>query len=59
MEGIRMQDRKHPRVGIGVIALNNQGKILLGKRKNAHGDGDWAPPGGHLEFGESPVYALM
>jgi len=43
---------KHPRVGIGVIITNNN-KVLLGKRKNAHGDGTWCFPGGHLEFGES------
>lgn len=23
------------------------------QRKNAHGEGSWAPSGGHLEFGES------
>ncbi len=50
-----MQNIKYPRVGIGVIVLNNQNQILLGRRKNAHGDGDWAPPGGHLEFGETPI----
>lgn len=44
-----------PRIGVGVIALNNKNQILLGKRKNSHGDGNWAPPGGHLEFGESPI----
>jgi len=42
-----------PRVGVGVIILRN-GKVLLGKRKNAHGEGTWAFPGGHLDFGESP-----
>lgn len=41
-----------PRVGVGVIALNAAKKILLGQRKNAHGEQSWAPPGGHLEFGE-------
>lgn len=44
-------EKKHPRVGVGVLVLQNN-KILLGKRKNSHGDGLWAPPGGHLEFGE-------
>lgn len=29
------------------------GKVLLGKRKNAHGAGQWSFVGGHLEFGES------
>lgn len=29
------------------------GKILLGKRKSALGDGAWCYPGGHLEYGES------
>jgi 8-oxo-dGTP diphosphatase len=27
--------------------------VLLGRRRRAHGDGDWCFPGGHLEFGES------
>lgn len=40
-----------PRVGVAVIVIRN-GKILMGKRKNAHGAGQWAPPGGHLELGE-------
>ena len=43
------------RVGVGVVVKNKEGKILLGKRKNAHGAHQWAPPGGHLEFGETPV----
>ena len=43
---------KHPRVGIGVIIRKNN-KILLGKRKNAHGEGSWCFAGGHLEFNES------
>lgn len=41
-----------PRVGVGVLILRD-GRLLLGKRKNSHGDECWAPPGGHLEFGES------
>ncbi len=40
-------------VGVGVLVL--QGNcILLGERLDAHGAGTWAPPGGHLEFGETP-----
>ena len=41
-----------PAVGLGVILVKN-GHILMGKRKNSHGNGTWAFPGGHLEFGES------
>ncbi len=29
------------------------GKVLMGQRLNAHGEGTWSFPGGHLEFGES------
>ena len=46
-------DKKRPLVGVGAIVVR-QGKVLLGRRVNAHGEGTWAPPGGHLEFGESP-----
>lgn len=41
-----------PRIGIAVLA-EQKGKVLLGKRKGVHGASTWAPPGGHLEFGES------
>ncbi len=41
------------RIGVGVLLLNGENQILLGRRKNAHGESMWGPPGGHLEFGES------
>jgi 8-oxo-dGTP diphosphatase len=40
------------RVGIGVMILKD-GKVLLGKRKGSHGAGEYAFPGGHLEYMES------
>lgn len=40
------------KVGIGVLVFK-KGKILLGKRQGSHGAGEYACPGGHLEFGES------
>jgi len=40
-----------PKVGIGVMILK-EGRVLLGRRKNAHGAGEFAFPGGHLEYGE-------
>lgn len=41
-----------PRVGIGVLVLKD-GKVLLGKRRGSHGEGEYASPGGHLELLES------
>ena len=47
-----MENNNRPKVGVGVIVIRKN-KILLGKRKNSHGDGTWSFPGGHLEFNES------
>lgn len=41
-----------PKVGVGVMIFKN-GKVLLTQRKGSHGAGEYAFPGGHLEFGES------
>ena len=43
---------RRPLVGIAVIVIKDN-RVLLGKRKNAHGADTWAFPGGHLEFNES------
>ena len=43
---------KRPRVGLAAVAIREE-KILLGKRRGIIGDATWAPPGGHLEYGES------
>ncbi len=40
------------KVGVGVI-IKKEGKILLIKRKGSHAAGQWAPPGGHIDYGES------
>lgn len=47
-----MQPETKPRVGVGVMILKD-GKVLLGKRKSSHGAGEYAWPGGHLEYMES------
>lgn len=47
---------KQVRVGVGAI-VERGGKVLLLKRRNAHGHGSWGFPGGHLEFGETPEAA--
>ncbi len=43
---------QRPRVGIGVMVMKD-GKVLLGKRKGSHGAGEYAWPGGHMEYMES------
>ena len=43
---------KRPGVGVTVIVMKDN-KVLLGKRKSAHGEGSWGFPGGHLELNES------
>ena len=48
-------------VGVGVIILNSEGKVLLGKRHDDYvkasselkGAGQWTMPGGKLDFAES------
>lgn len=42
-----------PKIGVGVMITNTKGEVLLGLRKSSHGDGEWAFPGGHIEFGET------
>ncbi len=42
----------YPKVGVGVMILKD-GKVLMHKRKSAHGGGEYAWPGGHLEHMES------
>ena len=46
--------KNHPRVGIGVLVFK-ENRVLLGERIHSHGSGTWSPPGGHLEFGETPL----
>lgn len=45
-----------PRVGIGVIIINDEGKILVGKRRGSHAP-FYSIPGGALELGESFEHA--
>lgn len=45
-------EQNRTKVGVGVMILKD-GKVLFGKRKGSHGAGEYAFPGGHLEYLES------
>ncbi|MBI4767414.1 MAG: NUDIX domain-containing protein [Deltaproteobacteria bacterium] len=48
-----MPDPKNrPRVGLGLIIVNQEGKVLIGKRTGSHAP-YYSIPGGNLELGET------
>lgn len=49
------QQQEQPQAVPGVAVLVKNGdRILLVKRANSHGAGTWAPPGGYMQYGETP-----
>ena len=53
-----MVDQKLPlRIGVGIIVLNNQNKIFVGKRKDNRGD-KWQMPQGGVDKGENFITAM-
>ena len=58
-----MVEHKHPRVGTGVMIMNDKQQILLGRRhekpnkadSELHGEGTWTMPGGKLDWQETPL----
>jgi 8-oxo-dGTP diphosphatase len=51
-------EEQRPKVGIGVIIINDEGKVLIGKRKGAHAQ-YYSIPGGHLELGDTFEYTAV
>lgn len=47
-----MADRRTAKL-VSYVLLERDGKILIGKRKNAFGAGCWSMPAGHIERNES------
>jgi ADP-ribose pyrophosphatase YjhB (NUDIX family) len=41
--------------GCGVLAINSEGKILVGLRKDTK---DWGNPGGNIKIGETPLAGI-
>ncbi len=42
----------YPKVSVVTMILNNEGKVLMVKRRDPPFAHRWSLPGGHLEFGE-------
>lgn len=47
-----------PRVGVGVLVCRGS-KVLIGRRRSSIGDGSFALPGGHLDFGKHAHFNLL
>lgn len=44
-----MVGKKQLKIGVGILIFKKN-KVLLARRKGSHGAGEYAGPGGHLEF---------
>lgn len=44
-------------VGVAVAIINPDGQVLLGRRKGAHGAGQWAFPGGWIDREDGSIKA--
>lgn len=44
-------EKQRPKAAVNAFVIKDN-RLLLGRRKNSAGDGDWGLPGGHLEFME-------
>jgi 8-oxo-dGTP diphosphatase len=42
------------RIGTAALVFNDEGFLLMLKRKGRHEGGTWSVPGGHMDFGETP-----
>jgi 8-oxo-dGTP diphosphatase len=46
-----------PAIGITVLVFNDQGELLLSRRRRDHGNNQYCGPGGGLNHGETPPNA--
>lgn len=51
-------DEQAPRVGVGAVILDGDGRLLVIKRGNPPRRGRWTLPGGKLQRGETIVEAI-
>lgn len=43
---------ERPKIGLGIVIVNEEGKVLIGKRTGSHAQ-KYSIPGGHLDLGET------
>lgn len=53
MKNVKKTVPEKIKVGTAVVIMDADNKILLGKRQNILGDGEWVLPGGHMKLGET------
>jgi len=53
------ENDKRPMVGVLSLIMKGDRVLLIKRSQNVHGPGTWAPPGGHIEYGETPDQATI
>jgi len=53
-----MNEDNRPKVGVAAMIKHN-GCVLLGLRAGKRANGKWGFPGGHVEFAEHPIDAIV
>jgi 8-oxo-dGTP diphosphatase len=53
MSGARVAESRHPRVGVGVLLVDESGRVLLTLRDRPPEAGHWSIAGGKLDFLET------
>jgi 8-oxo-dGTP diphosphatase len=52
-------DTPHVQLGVAAVILDKEHKILLSKRISTHQNGKFSCPGGKVDFGETPIQAII
>jgi 8-oxo-dGTP diphosphatase len=56
---VHITDSKHPLLTVDAVVTDENGKIILIRRKNTPFQGSWALPGGFVEYGETVEKAIL
>jgi 8-oxo-dGTP diphosphatase len=56
---VHIKDSRYPLLTVDALITDENGKIILIKRKNNPFQGSWALPGGFVEYGETVEEAVL